>query len=127
MVEQQDAKSGRVRRRTRAPRTTQHADYVDPFAFTDFLNTALEVTRRPFDVMLEARARDLALDRPLAVIGVSPRPTNLGRAITTNLISHHYTGRISLVGPRGGYVYGHLVRRTLEKFQLIKSTENTMF
>ena len=53
----------------------------------------------------------------VAVLGVSPRYTNLGRAITTNLISHHYTGRISLVGPRGGYVYGHRVHPALEEVE----------
>jgi len=63
VVEQRDAVSGRVRRRTRAPRPTQHADYVDPFAFADFLRTAQKARRREFDVMLEARARDLALLR----------------------------------------------------------------
>ena len=51
----------------------------------------------------------------VAVIGVSPRFDNLGRAITTNLISHHFQGRISLIGPRGGYVYGHRVLPSLEE------------
>jgi UV DNA damage endonuclease len=63
MVEQQDAMSSRMRHRTRAPRPSQHADYVDPFAFSDFLRTALKVAERRFDIMLEARARDLALLR----------------------------------------------------------------
>ena len=63
VVEQHDAMSGRVRRRTRAPRLTQHADYVDTFAFADFLHTASNLNLREFDVMLEARAGDLALLR----------------------------------------------------------------
>lgn len=48
-----------------------------------------------------------------AVIGVSPKYVNLGRAITTNLIDHHYTGRLVLVGPSGGSVYGHRIRKSL--------------
>ncbi len=63
VIEQHDAMSGRVRRRTRAPQSTQHADYVDPFAFTDFLRVAWNAGLRDFDVMLEVKARDLALLR----------------------------------------------------------------
>jgi len=61
VIEQRDAMSDRVRRRTRAPRPTQHADYVDPFAFTDFLRAAWSTELGDFDVMLEVKARDLAL------------------------------------------------------------------
>ena len=51
----------------------------------------------------------------LAVIGVSPRPTNLGRAITNNLIAHHYTGRLVLIGPKGGFLYGHRIQPSLDQ------------
>jgi len=63
VIEQRDAMSDRVRRRTRAPQPTQHADYVDPFAFTDFLRAAWSTELPDFDVMLEVKARDLALLR----------------------------------------------------------------
>jgi UV DNA damage endonuclease len=36
-----------------------HADYVNPFDFIDFMRSAAAL--RPFDVMLEVRAKDLAL------------------------------------------------------------------
>ncbi len=44
--------------RLEPPLWTQHADYVNPFEFISFLRAA--PSQRPFDVMLEARARDLA-------------------------------------------------------------------
>jgi UV DNA damage endonuclease len=52
--------SGR-RRRLRLPRTMQHADLIDPFAFIGFLRALPE--QRPTDVMLECRGKDLALLR----------------------------------------------------------------
>jgi UV DNA damage endonuclease len=52
--------SGR-RRRLRLPRTVQHADLIDPFAFIAFLH-ALPGELAP-DVMLECRGKDLALLR----------------------------------------------------------------
>jgi UV DNA damage endonuclease len=45
--------------RLRKTRWSRHSDYVNPFEFVDFLRAAEGL--RPFDVMLEARARDLAL------------------------------------------------------------------
>ncbi len=47
--------------RLQPPLWTQHADYVNPFEFIHFLQAA--EGERPFDVMLEARARDLAVLR----------------------------------------------------------------
>jgi UV DNA damage endonuclease len=41
-----------------APLLRQHADYVDPFTFADLLD---ELRDLAFDVMLEAKAKDLAL------------------------------------------------------------------
>jgi len=49
------------RRRLRLPRTPQHADLVDPFAFVAFLRSVPDA--RPFDVMLECKGKDLALLR----------------------------------------------------------------
>lgn len=43
------------------PRWTQHSDYINPFEFIRFLEDARGL--RPFDVMLEAKAKDLALLR----------------------------------------------------------------
>jgi len=43
----------------RQTRWNYHSDYVHPFEFVDFLRMAEGV--RPFDVMLEVRAKDLAL------------------------------------------------------------------
>jgi UV DNA damage endonuclease len=43
----------------RQTRWNYHSDYVNPFEFIDFLRMAEGL--RPFDVMLEVRAKDLAL------------------------------------------------------------------
>jgi UV DNA damage endonuclease len=45
----------------RAPRPHHHADFIDPFQFSRFVEEAKKHTRRDFDVMLEAKAKDLAL------------------------------------------------------------------
>ena len=42
----------------------------------------------------------------LAVIGVSPRPGNLGRNILKNLQGHRFQGEVFLVGRSGGEVEG---------------------
>jgi UV DNA damage endonuclease len=41
-----------------APLLRQHADYVDPWTFADFLEPLRDL---PFDVMVEAKAKDLAV------------------------------------------------------------------
>jgi len=60
-VEHTDPETGKRRMVLRPPRSTQHADFVDPFAFIAFLRQAQGL--RDFDVMLEAKAKDLALLR----------------------------------------------------------------
>lgn len=45
----------------RAPRPHQHADFVDPFQFLDFVEEATRHDVPEFDVMLEAKGKDLAL------------------------------------------------------------------
>jgi len=45
--------------RIKAPTWTEHGDFVSPFEFAAFMHLAEGL--RPFDVMLEAKARDLAL------------------------------------------------------------------
>ena len=61
-VEHKDSRTGGGRRLVlRPPRLTQHADFIDPFAFIAFLRHAQGL--RDFDLMLEAKAKDLALLR----------------------------------------------------------------
>jgi len=60
-VERNDPHVGKRRMLLRPPRPTQHADFIDPFAFFAFLRQARGL--RDFDVMLEAKAKDLALLR----------------------------------------------------------------
>ncbi len=45
------------------PLPNQHSDFIDPFAFIDLLRTARQMGLRPFDIMLEAKGKDLALLR----------------------------------------------------------------
>ncbi|MFN8488390.1 MAG: UV DNA damage repair endonuclease UvsE [Caldilineaceae bacterium] len=45
------------------PLPNQHSDFIDPFAFIDLLQGARTANLRPFDIMLEAKAKDLALLR----------------------------------------------------------------
>ena len=45
------------------PLPNQHSDFINPFEFVDLLKTAREAGLRPFDVMLEAKAKELALLR----------------------------------------------------------------
>jgi UV DNA damage endonuclease len=54
-----DQKPGADRPEVRHTRWTYHSDYVNPFEFIDFLRTADRLGE--FDVMLEVRAKDLAL------------------------------------------------------------------
>lgn len=49
--------------RLQPPLPNQHSDFLDPFAFIDLLHLAQRLRLRPFDVMLEAKAKDLALLR----------------------------------------------------------------
>jgi UV DNA damage endonuclease len=60
-IEHTDSRTGGRRMVLRWPRPTQHADFIDPFAFFAFLRQAQGL--RGFDVMLEAKAKDMALLR----------------------------------------------------------------
>jgi UV DNA damage endonuclease len=61
-VEQRERREGRrVERRLVLPQLRAHADLVDPIGFEDFLRYAAGA--RDFDIMLEAKAKDLALLR----------------------------------------------------------------
>jgi UV DNA damage endonuclease len=61
-TEERKVRNGRrVQRRLVLPQLRAHADLVDPIAFEGFLSDAAGI--RDFDVMLEAKAKDLALLR----------------------------------------------------------------
>lgn len=51
----------------------------------------------------------------IVVVGVSERPTNMGRNIASNLLDFGYRGEIHLVGQRGGVVFGHRIRTAVEE------------
>lgn len=61
IITEQREDSGQRKRVFRQPRRCQHADLIDPFSFVDLLRMALG--NREFDVMLECKAKDLALLR----------------------------------------------------------------
>jgi UV DNA damage endonuclease len=67
LVEDQAPGSAEPGPRARQTRWMYHSDYVNPFEFIDFLRAAGRHSDRnpallpPFDIMLEARAKDLAL------------------------------------------------------------------
>lgn len=49
--------------RMQAPLLNQHSDFLDPFPIIDLLSQALSLSLRPFDILLEAKAKDVALLR----------------------------------------------------------------
>ena len=59
-LKRKDRKTRKVKTVHVAPIWTGHADYVHPFEFMGFMRT---VADRDFDVMIEAKAKDLALIR----------------------------------------------------------------
>ncbi|HSN76871.1 MAG TPA: UV DNA damage repair endonuclease UvsE [Anaerolineae bacterium] len=61
VAEQQDPATGRRVQVLQPPLWTRHSDYIHPFEFIAFLREAAGL--RPFDVMLEAKGKDLALLR----------------------------------------------------------------
>ena len=63
-VTRRDRKTGKPKTVLQPPIWTGHADFVQPFEFIRFLrDCAPLIERRPFDVMLEAKMKDLALER----------------------------------------------------------------
>ena len=61
IIERRAPQSGSRESIMRAPRTLQHSDFVDPFQFADFLRKCERFALQGFDVMIEAKAKDLAL------------------------------------------------------------------
>ena len=51
----------------------------------------------------------------IVVIGVSNRPTNLGRIIVTNLLKCGFKGLIYPVGPQGGVIFGQSIHKSLDE------------
>ncbi len=49
--------------RMQAPLLNQHSDFLDPFPIIDLLSNALSLSLRSFDILLEAKAKDVALLR----------------------------------------------------------------
>ena len=63
-VSRKDRRTGKKVTVLQPPIWTGHADFVQPFEFIRFMRDCRElVARRPFDVMLEAKTKDLALVR----------------------------------------------------------------
>ena len=63
-IVRKDRKTGKPVTSLQEPIWTGHADFVQPFEFIRFLrDCAPLIARRPFDVMLEAKAKDTALER----------------------------------------------------------------
>jgi UV DNA damage endonuclease len=81
-VEEHKVRAGRrVERRLVLPPLRAHADLVDPIAFERFLREA--AGGRSFDVMLEAKAKDVALLRLRAQLAERGLPVHDGRVCVT--------------------------------------------
>ncbi len=63
LVERRDSETGCVQRTLCDPQPTEHADFIDPFAFIAFLRAARAAGLPDFDVMLEGSGKDLAVLR----------------------------------------------------------------
>ena len=63
-ITRKDRKTGKPVTTLQPPIWTGHADFVQPFEFIRFMrDCAPLIARKPFDVMLEAKTKDLALER----------------------------------------------------------------
>lgn len=57
--------------------------------------------------------REIFYPKNVATIGVSSRPTNIGRNVVSNLIEYGFDGIVYPVGPRGGIVKTHRIYRSV--------------
>ena len=57
--------------------------------------------------------QEIFYPRSVAVVGVSPKPDNLGRNIVGNLIEYGYDGVVYSVGPSGGMIETHRIYSTV--------------
>jgi UV DNA damage endonuclease len=81
-VEQRRVRVGRrVETRHVLPQLRAHADLVDPINFEGFLRETAGAVRRDFDVMLEAKAKDLALLRLRDQLAARGLPWHEGRVV----------------------------------------------
>ena len=81
-VEERRVRNGRrVERRIVLPQLRAHADLIDPIGFEAFLRDA--PAGRGFDVMLEAKAKDLALLRLREQLAERGLPSEHGRVVVT--------------------------------------------
>ncbi len=49
----------------------------------------------------------------VAVIGASASPTNMGKIIVRNCLNFQYSGRLHMVSPRGGVLFGQKIHQTI--------------
>jgi UV DNA damage endonuclease len=83
-VEERVTREGRrVTRRSVLPQLRSHADLIDPIAFEYFIRSA--PCGRPFDVMLEAKAKDLALLRLRDQLGRRGLTWSQGRLVVPTI------------------------------------------
>jgi acetyltransferase len=52
--------------------------------------------------------------KSVVVIGVSEKPTNMGRMIVKNMITKGFNGQVHAVGPGGGVILGRPIRRSVK-------------
>jgi UV DNA damage endonuclease len=79
-IEERKVRNGRrVERRIVLPQLRAHADLIDPIGFEHFLR---ESSGRDFDVMLEAKAKDLALLRLREQMAEQGIETECGRLLS---------------------------------------------
>jgi acetyltransferase len=57
--------------------------------------------------------REIFYPRSVAVIGVSPKPDNLGRNIVANLVEYGFDGVVNAVGPSGGMIETRRIYHTV--------------
>jgi acetyltransferase len=57
--------------------------------------------------------REFFYPNSVAVIGVSSKPTNLGRNIVANLVEYGFNGIVYAVGPSGGTIETHRIYRSV--------------
>ena len=50
----------------------------------------------------------------VVVIGVSEKPTNMGRMIVKNMIEKDFSGQVHAVGPTGGVIMGRPIRKSVK-------------
>ena len=50
----------------------------------------------------------------VVVIGVSEKPSNMGRMIVKNMIAKEFSGQVHAVGPTGGVILGRPIRKSVK-------------